>query len=220
MSRNWVTAIAVSVGLLAPAAGVAQDAPAAAAETPDPAAIAEGDRLIATVNGQAFFRNDTAGKGVILRHTPSGLVCIMTPGRAGNQLTVFPGSPPGDDVACESDTIIAHQTFYATRAPADATLDKLFAMAVLAMKMRSPEAKPFKPAKDGELLKLFGDKLPAQRSAVYKVKAGYTRVSVALVNGWELKARISSPEEAGAGALGELTWVGALAQAAYPKIKP
>ncbi len=223
-------AAAVAALILAGAAPVAAQAPDAApapapgpspSPAPKPSPIAEGDQLISKAGAQAFFRNESkADGGILLRHLPSGMMCILNPGRPGTDLTMFPTAAPGDDVACSTQTVLASHTFYATRLPPGVDLDQAFKGAVAAIKARSPEAKPFKPPPEsGKLMALFAEKLPPQKTAIFRIREGFTRVSVVVVNGWQIKARMTSPSEAGVTAMADMSWVAAFAEAAIAEKK-
>lgn len=156
------------------------------------AAKAEGDALLAKAGAAAFFDNlsdqpDQTG-GVALRHKASRLYCIFNPGRADSEVVLF--KPDGTDVGCNSSTFADSRTVYATKS--DQTLDQAMSQAVAALKLKHPKAKPYRGAtsKLVDMLTASG-KVPASRTERFIDGKTYESVSVAIVDGWEIKFRLS-----------------------------
>lgn len=155
------------------------------------AAKVEGDTLLAKAGAAAFFDNlsDRQGEsGVILQHKASGLYCIFNPGRADSEVVLF--KPDGTDVGCSSATFADSRTVYATKS--DLTLDQAMAMSVAALKAKYPKAKPYR-GKGSNLVAMITatGKVPPSRTERFIDGATYQSVSVAVVDGWEIKLRMS-----------------------------
>lgn len=155
------------------------------------AAKAEGDALLAKAGATAFFDNLSDRKdqtGVILQHKASGLYCIFNPGRADSQVVLF--KPDGADVGCSSGTFADSRTVYATKS--DQTLDQAMAQAVAALKAKHPKAKPYR-GKGSNLVAMMAatGKVPPSRTERFIDGGTYQSVSVAIVDGWEIKFRLS-----------------------------
>lgn len=176
-------------------AAVLATAPALAwaEETPEQraAAKAEGDAMLAKAGAAAFFDNlsDREGEtGVTLQHKESGLHCVFTPGREGNEVILF--KPDGTDVGCHVVTFADSRTVYATKS--DLTLDQAMGMAVAALKTKHPKAKPYR-GKGSDLVAMIQatGKIPPSRTERFIDGKTYESVSVAAISGWEIKLRMS-----------------------------
>jgi hypothetical protein len=157
-------------------------------------AAAEAEDLFDIVPGE-----DQAGENLArVRHRASGLVCLFGPGRS-NQLHVFPSLDRGEDVACDSTAIGEAQTIYATRYPGPTTLEDQLDGAVAAIRARIRNLQPMQATMD---IVPEETALPDQLSARFTYAgpngiARYTRVSVAMVDGWVIKLRYTAdaPEQ-------------------------
>lgn len=168
-------------------------APASAEQTAEQraAAKAEGDAMLAKAGAQAFFDNlsDREGEsGITLQHRDSGLFCVFTPGREGNEVILF--KPDGTDVGCRIATFADTRTVYATKS--ELTLEQAMGMAVAALKVRHPKAKPYR-GKASQIVAMMeaSGKLPPSRTERFVDGASYESVSVASIAGWEIKMRMS-----------------------------
>jgi hypothetical protein len=171
---------------IAPALAWADSTPAQRA-----AAKAEGDAMLAKAGAAAFFDNmsDREGEsGITLQHRDSGLLCVFTPGREGNEVVLF--KPDGTDVGCRIMTFADSRTVYATKS--DLTLDQAMGLAVAALKIKHPKAKPYR-GKASQIVAMMqaSGKLPPSRTERFIDGASYESVSVAAVAGWEIKMRMS-----------------------------
>ncbi|PVM84878.1 hypothetical protein [Caulobacter endophyticus] len=184
---KWMTMLACAAALAtAPALAWAESTPEQRA-----AAKAEGDAMLAKAGAAAFFDNisDREGEsGVTLQHKDSGLLCVFTPGREGNEVILF--KPDGTDVGCRIVTFADSRTVYATKS--DLTLDQAMGMAVTALKVRHPKAKPYR-GKASQIVAMMqaSGKLPPSRTERFIDGASYESVSVAAIAGWEIKMRMS-----------------------------
>ncbi|AYV45110.1 hypothetical protein CFHF_04175 [Caulobacter flavus] len=176
-------------------AAVLATAPALAwaEQTPEQraAAKAEGDAMLAKAGAAAFFDNlsDREGEtGITLQHKESGLHCVFTPGREGNEVILF--KPDGTDVGCHVVTFADSRTVYATKS--DLTLDQAMGMAVAALKAKHPKAKPYR-GKSSQLVAMMqaSGKIPPSRTERFIDGKTYESVSVAPIAGWEIKLRMS-----------------------------
>ncbi len=180
-----------------------------------PGAIASG--MIAAAGADGLFELFDDGQ-VSLRHVSSGMICRFPSGSSGGRIVLFPGLPRGDDVACDVADGRETTTLYATRLPFETSLDDLIASAETALRQRFPDARAYSAAAEAAADGI----LPPIRTAQFMVTRSdgalmYTRVSVALVNGWAIKQRYTSLAPDDAAALqGELTsraiWRGALGE--------
>lgn len=167
--------------------GTSPDAPAKRA-----AAKVEGDAILAKAGATALFDNisdqpDQDG-AVVLQHKGSGLYCLFNPGRSESEVVLF--NPNGDDVGCHSVTTFDSRTVYATRS--SLTLDQEIAMAVAALKVKYPKAKPYKAAVNPMIARMLtSDKVPPSRTERFLVDGRYESVSVAVIDGWAIKYRLS-----------------------------
>ncbi len=204
--RGGAVAVAI-LGLAIPAAAQVVDAAAVRAS--------HARTLIAEAGATGLFHAEPHDLMTAVRHEASGLRCLFDPARGG-RIIVYPAHPPltraGEDVACDAGVPMGAQTFYATRYAQPRTLDAAFADAVRALRTRHPDARPLEtPALD-----IPAENLPraAQRSADFMVRdtngrENFTRVSLALVDGWEIKMRYTAPSAA-ANTSAEIAWLGAL----------
>lgn len=131
-----------------------------------------------------------------VRHTQSGMVCRFRPD-ATSRVVVFPfeasNAPRGDDVACDSTYGNESVTFYATRYRPARTVAQALDYAVSQMRARFPGLEPVTPGASG-LPDVTGP--PASQTASFLMSApgglAFTRVSVAIVDGWEIKMRYTA----------------------------
>lgn len=176
--------------------------------------------LIAEAQAEGVFEVAPSEHDVVVRHIQSGLVCWMSEDNT-NALTIFPQSPRGEDVACDSHSDSEFETIYATRYPQPVVLDEVFEGAIGALLQRFSQAAPYKPA----MIKgapALGAAPRGSRTARFVIvgedgQQRYTRVSLAVIDGWCLKLRytriatddfalISAEETA------EQAWIAALDQ--------
>lgn len=188
-------------------------APATAKSTPE-AARAEAAGLIARAAAGAVFEDVTKDTLPSLRHKPSGFICTFEPGQADNALTIFPGKTPGDDVACTTRSGSALNVMYVTKFPVALSVDDALKVYLTEIKRAHPDVEGAKGT--------FGDMStnrpgsPPRRTArlTYAMNGekAFSRVSVAVINGWVIEQRITAPQADAMGAdlLGEVLMMGAV----------
>ncbi|EJL37890.1 hypothetical protein PMI01_00428 [Caulobacter sp. AP07] len=188
---KWMTMLAC-VAALAATPALAQTEPTAEQLAAKRAAAkTEGDALLAKAGAAAFFDNLSDSKdetGVILQHKGSGLYCIFNPGRTDSEVVLF--KPDGTDVGCNSVTFADSRTVYATRS--SQTLNQALEQSVAALKIKHPKAKPYR-GKTSNLVAMMTatGKIPPSRTERFIDGGTYESVSVAVVDGWEIKLRLS-----------------------------
>ena len=193
---KWM-AVAACLAVLSATPVLAQTEPSPEAVAASRAAAkAEGDALLAKAGATAFFDNiseDTdQNGGVVLRHKGSGLYCLFQPGHGDTEVILF--RPDGEDVGCKSSTNFDFRIVYATRS--SQTLDQAMAQSVAALKLKHPKAKPYRGPLSpmGTMAAeaaLRADKFPPSRTERFIDGKRYESVSLAVVDGWEIKLRIS-----------------------------
>lgn len=190
--RRFLTGCGAALAALALASTVLAQAPAPDAAAKRAAAKAEGDAILAKAGAVALFDNisdqpDQDG-AVVLQHKGSGLYCLFNPGRSDSEVVLF--NPNGDDVGCRSVTSFDSRMVYATRT--SLTLDQEIAAAVMALKVKYPKAKPYKAAVNPMIDKMLtSDKVPPSRTERFLADGNYESVSVAVIDGWAIKYRLS-----------------------------
>jgi hypothetical protein len=153
---------------------------------------ADAARLISDASADGVFTVVTGESTVSVRHTRSGLVCRMDPA-ATNRVIIFPQAARGEDVGCESSNGREQIKLYATRFPFTTTVAQQVQGASAAIQQHFPGARPYQMA-----LRASADGLPSSQSAHFVVQSpdggqDYTRVSVAMINGWVIKLRYTAP---------------------------
>lgn len=156
------------------------------ADTPAGGAAAE---LIAASSAEGVFEALPSERGVVVRHTRSGLTCRLVSGNT-NRLLIFPQAARGEDVACETRSAGESITLYATRYSIDAPLDEQIHGVEAAIRQRFPEAEPI-----AATTAISSDALPARRSVQFIIRPDgvrtYTRASIAQIGDWTIKLRYS-----------------------------
>ena len=177
----------------------------AAAGPPTAAQIAsartEADALLRSQNAADIFANVTGGGVPELRHTRSGLVCGFASGSPLNRILVYPSGPRGDDVSCGTEELAFSFTTYATRNSSGSTLEQEIQGAVVAIRARWPDARPYEgpgmsmelQPRDGEPARPLPQRATARLVVGSGARAQLTRVSVTLLNGWIVKQRMTGP---------------------------
>lgn len=154
-----------------------------------PGAIATG--LIGDSNAEGVFEVYPSEHDVVVRHIRSGLICRMPEANA-NRLIIFPQAARGEDVACE--TTDGHETIrlFATRFPFNTTLQAQVDGASAVIARQHPDARAFAAS-----TAIAATGLPESRSAHFIISnngvRSYTRVSVAVIDGWVIKMRYTAP---------------------------
>lgn len=170
----------------------------------DPAApTSAAQELIAAASAEGVFEAVPAERGVVVRHTRSGLVCRLRAG-AANRLLIFPQAARGEDVACETRNARESITLYATRYSFATTLEEQIRGVEAAIRQRFPNAEPIAAA-----MVISSDALPPHRTTQFIIRPDgvrtYTRASVAQVGQWTIKLRYSvTAPDAEAARQGEL----------------
>lgn len=186
-----------------------------AQETPsfEPAAAAQA---ALEKDGAAEFFEIVPDAGFAqVRHRASGLSCAWGPNDTA-EITVFPtvpgGPPKGEDVGCSHRTPFGIHSFYATRHPPQLTAKAALQSAVMSLKLRSPKAKSVRPAPPTGVAALLATKSPPTGTAQFLIEVDgrpvMTRVSVAQVDGWTIKARYTGP--VGSDSRADVVWMSAL----------
>ncbi|WP_395645629.1 hypothetical protein [Terricaulis sp.] len=152
-------------------------------------AIASG--LIGDSDAEGVFEVYPAEHDVVVRHIRSGLICRM-PETSANRLIIFPEAARGEDVACETSDGRETIRIFATRFSFATTLRAQIDGAAAVIQRQHPDAQPFTAA-----TAIADSGQPASRTAQFIIAANgarsYTRVSVALVDGWVIKLRYTAP---------------------------
>lgn len=188
------------MSLFAALAVVIAAAPVAAAVLPPEVAAltAEADAVIRKASAQAHFINDTRKDFPAVRHTASGLRCLFQPGRSDNAI-IWIGSITGrGGMGCMSRPVGLHQTLEAIRLAPGETLDSVFDTSVLTITAEQPDARAY--AGGGLSVRVApasGVVVAEPRTAGYFVRrdgqAVFSRVSVALVDGWIIRQQFEAP---------------------------
>ncbi len=193
--RPWLTlaaGMAVALGLTG--AGRAADE---GAQEQTAGASSEADAIIAHSAVGDLFQNVSAGAEPKVRHNASGLVCWFGSDQsdwARDNITVFPsGLPRGDDVGCN----IWRKTFLISMditrfAPVPSLAEATAAYAGSVMKLH-PKARPYTgPTHD--MQRPAGLQPWTTVRYVFDDRGGqFSRLSVAVVNGWVIEERATGP---------------------------
>ncbi len=161
---------------------------------------AEADAAIAASGAPEQFVNDTKWDVPAVRHTRSGLRCLLEPGPGGDRLEVS-GPAPGDRVTCHSRPVGFTQVLSAERTAPGENLDAVFKGSVALLRMESPNAQDYSgPEAAIRVETPPGDQAPAEsttgRYVVHRSDGDvFTVVSVALVDGWLIRQRFTAPLE-------------------------
>lgn len=170
------------------------------------AAHGETDRLIKAAGAEALFVNEPHGSLLGARHLKSGLLCTFSPGDRINRILVFeraePRLPRGDDVGCTSQVSGVHHSLSAARLGERGGVDAALRRAVANLMTAAPNAVTYQGdhAENAEV-DVDGRPLPLaeHRTARFVVERDgrklFTRVSVAVVDGWDIKQRVTGPLE-------------------------
>ena len=180
--RRIICALALFAA--APAAAQEEDAP-----RPAPGALAA--ELIAQSSANGVFEALPADQIMVVRHRRSGLVCRLDPARA-NRLLLFPESPRGDDVACDSEGGGEAVRLYATRFPFQTTVEQQLRGAVSVVERLHPDLRAYAPT-----IAATADAAPSHATAQFYFNAEdgarlYSRVSVAMIGDWVIKLRFTA----------------------------
>jgi hypothetical protein len=190
--RRLLRGCGLALAVLALTSAAQAQSPPADVAAKRAAAKAEGDTILAKAGAGALFDNlgdqpDQDG-AVVLQHKGSGLYCLFNPGRSDSEIVLF--NPNGDDVGCNSVTSFDSRTVYATRTTL--TVDQEIAAAVAALKVKHPKAKAYKATISPMISKILAsDKVPPSRTERFLVDGRYESVSVAVIDGWAIKLRLS-----------------------------
>ncbi len=180
---------------------VASAAPAASADKPAPAtaeqiaaARAEADRIITAEPGASqWFENVTDSALPAVRHKPSGLECSFEPGSSFNSVGLFDGAAPGENASCHTQILGIDLSIYAARYTAQPTLQQSFDSNVATIRNRFPSLRPY----EGPSVSVTSSALPTSKQAkfIFRSEHGdaYTGLTIALVEDWTVKLRITGP---------------------------
>jgi len=168
------------------------DTPAIAGVPPAPTADPRAALIDAVLHGDRIFR--LSGERDI-QHIQSGMLCSLPAEGDASRLIylhVFPGAPPGDDIACDYAFYGGKLTLYATRNNGHT------AKAVVADTSRFIEDH-YPGARRVHARIPAGDGVPAIEGAAYDIamngRPARTKVLVALHGGWIIKIRASFPAD-------------------------
>ena len=130
-----------------------------------------------------------------IRHVPSGLICVFSP-RFEGEVVIYENSPTlarGDDVGCNAQSMFDTQSLYATRVSPGLTLAQDFEITLLAIRQRYAEAQPYlAPPSPAALPVRAIDDIERMRAS-FIVGDIFTHVSLAHVDGWAVKLRLTGP---------------------------
>jgi hypothetical protein len=167
-----------------------------AAEPPTPEASAEARALIARAGAEDLFSDATDGTVPGVRHLRSGMVCTFEPGDPQNGITIFPNGVRGDDVSCSTDLKEIHVTLYATRYPADQTIDALMTGAVASIRQVWRDVEPYSGRTVTMTAKAPGfDRVTQRFQAVRDGRKVFTKVTLAKAGDWTIMLRVTAPIE-------------------------
>ena len=197
MIRHLALAAALALGACASSP---QDRAGAVSSADATAAARETARLLIG-DDRDIFEDVSVGESPRVRHRASGLVCRFIAEQRPQGMHIFPGPlPRGQDVGCQLPTPATSQfhTLYATRYPEQLTLDQAMDHAVQLMRNQHPSLKPYEgPGADVALEREGLRPPPASRTARFRMDLNgephLTRVDVAVVNGWVIKQRFTTP---------------------------
>lgn len=205
--RTPLALLILLAGLLAAPAALAQDdhPPPDSSQGPR----VEADSILQVENATDLFDNVTDGEVPQVRHRASGLICTFTSASPQNHILIYASGPRGDDVSCGTEEQGFSITTYATRHDGATSVQALVDDAVEAIRGRFPDARPY----EGEGVSLSmtpseGGRAPPERlTARLQIDVGgrpsLTRVSIAIVDGWVIKQRLTGPLDQAS--LGDLT---------------
>lgn len=169
---------------------------AAAAPQAQTAASAFADRVIETAQASDVFENVTSDAVPRVRHKASGMPCFFLGSHPESSVTVFPGSARGADVACGSFPSGLVLTMYAVKPPKPLTLREALAMYIAEVRTAHPDAKPPEekalPALSGTRAEGLTDWLIARFQFSTPTGPVYSRLAVAIVDGWVVEQRLTT----------------------------
>jgi hypothetical protein len=196
-----------------PVSETAQAAPA----TPE-ALHAQGDDLVARSHAPDIFENVTSEKVISVRHKPSGFVCTFDPDQSENAVQLYSAARPrGEDIGCTSRTAGMVVSYFVTKFPVAVTPQQAAQAYMREIKQMHPDVADAK----GPFLQLNITTKPGDPPPVSHVTAhltyvdhgevAYSRLCVAVVNGWVIEQRITAPlaQQQAADLLGELAMLSA-----------
>jgi hypothetical protein len=192
---------------------IAQAPPA----TPE-ALHAQGDELVARSHAPDLFENVTSDKFISVRHRPSGFVCTFDPDQSENAIQVFGGARPrGEDIGCTSREAGMVVSYFVTKFPVAVTPLQAAQVYVREIKQMHPDAADAKgPFLNTNITPKPGDPPPAPHVTAHITytdhgEVAYSRLCVAVVNGWVIEQRITAPlaQQQVADLLGELAMINA-----------
>ena len=204
MIRPAAAALAAALAL----AGCASSAPSPPITSPGPLQASIHARAVARVlidhvKAGDLFEDVSLGDTPRVRHYGSGLVCRFSPEMTSQGLQIYEsGLPRGHDVGCQLPTDAPGQfhTLYATRYGAALTLSEAMRSAVGMVRNAYPSLKPYEgPAAAVGIQRDDLRPPPASETARFVIELNgrphLSRVSVAVVDGWVIKQRFTTPVE-------------------------
>lgn len=174
-------------------------APHAMAKLTPEQARAEADRLIADAHAEGVFENVTKGDTPEVRHRLSGFVCGFEPGQPDNAIRILPRQPRGTDVACDTREVFGIMSFFVTLMPPGATVQDAFKLCLVDIVHSHPGVAlakgnfPTINAKPGPGAPPPPPRLTARLTYTDAGRKVFSRVSVAMVNGWMIEQRLTAP---------------------------
>jgi hypothetical protein len=196
--RSWAIVAAALVGatLVAPSGAAHAQAPSAAKPAAASTARAFADRVIEAAQAGDLFENVTTDDLPKVRHRASGLVCLFPDANPASGIQIFPSSVRGADVSCGSFPGGAVLTMYAMKPAKPLTLTQAFALYVTEVRTAHPEAKPPEnkelPAVAGTRAEGLTDWLIARFEIMTPQGPAYSRLAVAVVDGWVIEQRLTT----------------------------
>ena len=160
---------------------------------------AQGDELVARSRAPDVFENVTTQKLISVRHKPSGFVCTFDPRQSENALQVLGPLPRGDDVGCITRAGGMVVSYFVTRFPVAVTPQQAIQVYLREVKQMHPDVAQAKgPFLNANTQSKPGEPPPVQRLTAHLTyvdhgDTAYSRLCVAVVNGWVIEQRITAP---------------------------
>ena len=173
------------------------------AAPPSPQDLARAHRIAQSFIDQAqvadLFKDVTIAAAPMIQHRPSGLVCnygILTQDWANDDVVVFPsGLPRGDDVGCNMHSRDFLVSMDVTRFSPVPGLDEITNAYVKSVMSLHPPARAYTGPSE-ELAPPANVIFPPFRTVRFVFDDGgglFSRLSVAVVNGWVIEERVTGP---------------------------
>ncbi|MDB5438731.1 MAG: hypothetical protein JWM33_1158 [Caulobacteraceae bacterium] len=219
LDASWLIAVAERQKFL-------QAAPARAPRSPLPPLTKKqaddfADELIGKASARGVFEKVGKSAEIALRHKQSGFVCTLSPGPDA-AVAVLPNPVRGNDVSCTSRGDGAVTSWFVTRLPVK-TAEEALAVYVADIRRAHPDAVPAAGTFGNMSASRPGaPSLPEHltQRVIYELNGqkAFSRVSVAVIDGWTLEQRLTAPAstddqgELKTDLAGEIAMIGAILQ--------